>query len=241
MPLWIEPLGGMTQNVLLPVRGGASELRQASARMETIDHVMLSSGIGRTDNDVLKIFLKSYYQSNHKFPQTRCYFVVDFASSTEPAHLVRVLSEGMAIPQKTIRSLAKIANLHHESRHVSKSVTSDMIRADAGKMLGALKETYDNYAELKTNAACHVDFIADCSELKNTIDRDDLSPDYLDFVSPRQLDRSAATEVVRTRNSFLEDRILNRSQDKSILVRALEKEITRPLWVLRPVTYETGR
>ena len=241
MPLWNKPVGGMTQTVLRPVGAGASELTQASARMSTIDHVISSSKIDRTDADVLKIFLKSYYQSNHKFPQTRCYFIVDFASRTEPAHLMRVLCQGVAVPQKTLQCLAKIATMHHENRHVTKSVTSDMIRADAGKMLGALKETYDNYVELKTNAACYVDFIADCSELKNSIDRDKLSPDYLDFVSPIQLDRSGATEVVRTRNSFLEDRLLNRFPDKSILMRALEKEITKPLWILRPVTGGTGR
>jgi hypothetical protein len=175
------------------------------------------------------LLLSSYYSSNTKFPQTRFYFVIDFASRLESTWLVNVLGEGVQVPKPVLEALARNASLTHQHFGVRKALTPDMIVADIGKMLRALEATYMKYSSLRGEKH----FIADCAVLKLEIDeRVDLSRRYIDQVASRQLGAEATANVNRLERHLLGELMNEVNSASSDLLVALEKEIVRPIWVL---------
>ena len=179
-------------------------------------------------------FLKSYYLSNTKYPQTRFYFVIDFASRLEPDVLAQVLNEGVRIPERIITSLARSSSLTHERFGIAKALTPEMIVADIRKMELALEATYAKYAVLRGLDMWYKDFITSCAELKIKVDeRDDFTRSYLEQISGRESQVRAKPNTIRSENYLLAEFIGSLNGVSPALLSALEEEITRQVWVIK--------
>lgn len=184
-------------------------------------------------NEILSIFLKSYITSNRRFPQTRCYFVLNIASKLNANDLDLLLNNLPTISDNIIESFALSANQNHKDHRVAKTVDSKMIRADIDKMLLSLQDSFRRYCALTEVADCHAEFSQDCIRLKGAIDASSLSADYLEFVSPQNHAQTEGVALLRVRNTFLESRLFAMQMDHENILKAIEPEVVRSILVLR--------
>lgn len=182
-----------------------------------------------------RTFLKAYSTSNSLFPQTRCYFVVEFSSRLSCEELAQVMARPIELSESKLRRLANMANRRHTEERILKKVDAASIRSDIGKMLEAQKAVFASFARLIGTPTAHAAFIRACTTMRQAVEADELSLGYLEFLAPPKLigEHEAMT---RSDNHYLTRHWPHVAGDdaSSALLQALRPEIDRAVWVLRP-------
>ena len=198
---------------------------------------MASSDFAAMSPQLEKTFLKSYSTSNTLFPQTRCYFVVEFSSRLSGEELAAAMARPIELSESKLHRLATMGNRRHAERRILKRMDVASIRADIGKMQEAQKAVFESFARLLGTPSAHVRFINACIAMRQAVEAGDLSAGYLDFLAPANA--SGGHEAVsRSENLYLARYWPSKLGDEahSALLQALRPEIDRPVWVLRPAT-----
>ena len=196
---------------------------------------MAPSDIVAVSAEFEKTFLKAYSTSNSLFPQTRCYFVVEFSSRLSGEELAQVMAQPIELSESKLRRLAHMANRRHAEGRILKRVDAAGIRSDIGKMLEAQKAVFASFARLIGTPTAHAAFIRACTAMRQAVEADDLSPGYLDFLAPPK-PSGKHEAMTRSDNHYLTRHWPRVAGDdaSSALLQALRPEIDRALWVLRP-------
>lgn len=180
-------------------------------------------------------FLKAYSTSNRLFPQTRCYFIVEFSSRLSGEELAEVMVRPIEPSEPKLRRLANMANRLHAERRILKRVDVAGIRTDICKMLEAQKAVFASFARQIGTPTAHASFIKACTDMRQAVKEVDLSPGYLKFLAPpKPIGEHEA--MTRSENFYLTRRWPRAvGDDVSLaLLQALRPEIDRAVWVLRP-------
>jgi len=196
---------------------------------------VIPSYIAAISPELEKTFLKAYSTSNMLFPQTRCYFIVEFSSRLSGEELAEVMVRPIEPSEPKLRRLANMANRLHAERRILKRVDLAGIRIDIGKMLEAQKAVFTSFARQIGTSTAHASFIKACADMSQVVEAIDLSPGYLNFLAP--LKPTGGNEVMTRSENFYLTRHWPHAvgDDVSLaLLQALRPEIDRAVWVLRP-------